>query len=171
MEARGRPTAATSVTATCCIKSVTLSWEAVSGAAYYRVYKDPEGVSGFSQIGGDQASTIYSGSRALHLTDWVKVRYRVTAYISAGNTDSNIVTGLDLLQAIGYFKASNGPLTHGNHGGQFGASVALSPGGDALAVGGLLEDSDSVGVNGDQLGVTEGFNASAVYVFTHAAVV
>jgi hypothetical protein len=35
-----------------------------------------------------------------------------------------------------------------------------------MAVGAIFEDSDSVGVDGDQLGVFDGFNAGAVYIFT-----
>jgi hypothetical protein len=159
------PPAAPTVAVSYGIKTVILSWGAVSGATHYRVYKDPDGASGFSQIGGDQASTSCSDTVALHLTDWINVRYKVAACNSAGETDSNVVTGLDLLKAIGYFKASNGPLIYGNFDGGFGASVALSADGATMAVGALFEDSDSDGVDGSQNGVGDGFNAGAVYIF------
>jgi hypothetical protein len=78
---------------------------------------------------------------------------------------------LNLLQAIGYFKASNGPLTYGNFGGQFGASVALSTDGSTMAVGALFEDSDSDGTDGRQNGVFDGFDAGAVYIFARTGTV
>jgi hypothetical protein len=160
------PPPAPSVTVAYGVKSVVLSWEAVNGATHYQVFRDPDGVSGFIQIGGNQASTSCSDTLALHLKDWVNVRYKVTACNSAGNTDSNVITGLDLLQAVGYFKSSNNAGIHGNCSGQFGATVALSADGATMAVGAIFEDSDSVGVDGDQLGVFDGFNAGAVYIFT-----
>ncbi len=59
-----------------------------------------------------------------------------------------------------YLKASN---TGG--GDQFGYSVAVS--GDTIVVGALFEDSNAVGVNGNQ--VDNGFpNAGAAYVFVRA---
>lgn len=156
--------AAPKVTASNGIKSVILSWGAVSGATHYRVYKDPDGVSGFGQIGVDQASTSYSDTIALHLTDWVNVRYKVGACNSEGETDSNIITGPNLLKAIGYFKASNGPDTYGNFGGQFGASVALSADGSTMAVGAFTEESIATGIGGDQTDVSGG-STGAVYLY------
>jgi len=56
-----------------------------------------------------------------------------------------------------YLKASNG-------GGNFGTSLGLSGDGSTLVAGAFLEDSGSVGVNGDQLSNSE-VDAGAVYLF------
>jgi len=59
-----------------------------------------------------------------------------------------------------YVKASNTEADD-----RFGRSVALSGDGNTLAVGAGLEDSATIGVNGDQAD-NSAFNAGAVYVFT-----
>ena len=62
-----------------------------------------------------------------------------------------------------YVKASN---TDGDDG--FGISVSLSGDGDTLAVGAMMEDSATTGINGNQADNTMA-NAGAVYVFTRTA--
>lgn len=159
------PPAAPLVSITYGAKSVTLSWGSDSNAAFFQVYKNPDGASGYSQIGGDQTATSYTDVLALHLADWVNLRYIVSACNTAGCTDSNLVTGLNLLQAIGYFKASNTDAT--NQGaGRFGASVALSGDGMTMAVGAIWEDSLSTGIDGDPSGLSAATEAGAVYVFS-----
>ena len=61
------PSAAPSVKAAYGVKSVILSWGAVNGVTHYLVFRDPYGVSGFSQVGGDKTSTRFSDTLALHL--------------------------------------------------------------------------------------------------------
>jgi hypothetical protein len=61
-----------------------------------------------------------------------------------------------------YVKASNP-----NVDDQFGASVALSADGNTLAVGANREDSNAVGVNGNQLD-NSASNSGAVYIFTRS---
>lgn len=39
------------------MKEIVPSWKAVNGAGYYRVLKDPDGVSGYSHVGGEIAAT------------------------------------------------------------------------------------------------------------------
>ncbi len=63
-----------------------------------------------------------------------------------------------------YVKASNT-----GHLDEFGISIALSDSGSTLAVGGVVEDSDATGINGDQF--NERANASgAAYVFVRNGV-
>lgn len=62
-----------------------------------------------------------------------------------------------------YLKASN----TGTSGDEFGAALALSADGNTLAVGAHNEDSNGVGVNGEQ-GNDVAEDSGAVYVFTRA---
>jgi hypothetical protein len=39
------------------LKQLQFSWPTVSGASYYRLFENPDGVSGFTQVGGDIAGT------------------------------------------------------------------------------------------------------------------
>jgi hypothetical protein len=66
-----------------------------------------------------------------------------------------------MLDAIGYFKASN---TWPND--SFGVAVAVSADGGTLAVGAVGEDSGATGINGDQYDDSRLYeSAGAVYVF------
>lgn len=111
------------------VKSVILSWGALKDATHCRVLKDPDGASGYGQSGLDQATTGYGDTPAVHLTESLDGRCEVSACNAAGNTDSNLVTSLDLLKAVGYFKTSNS-----GDGDEFGISLALSADGSTLAV-------------------------------------
>lgn len=62
-----------------------------------------------------------------------------------------------------YVKASNTGMTDG-----FGSDVGLSHDGDTMAVGAIAEDSDAIGVNGDQANDNLQ-NSGAVYLFTRSA--
>jgi hypothetical protein len=126
------------------LKTVTFNWSAVSGATYYQILKNPDGASGYSQIGGDLTATTYTEEVAVHLTDWAEARYMVAACNAAGCAYTADITGLDALQAIGYLKASD----PGEYD-QFGWSVALSSDGGTLAVAAFGEDS-AAGIDGDE---------------------
>jgi predicted amidohydrolase YtcJ len=70
-----------------------------------------------------------------------------------------------------YIKASNtgeaGTADSFGEGDQFGWSLALSGDGSTIAVGAITEDSNSVGINGDQRN-NSAQGAGAVYLFTRA---
>ncbi len=59
-----------------------------------------------------------------------------------------------------YVKASNT-----DSGDEFGTSLALSGDGDTLAVGATEEDSDGIGVDGNNSNFSSSFNAGAAYVY------
>ncbi|HLG20045.1 MAG TPA: FG-GAP repeat protein [Bdellovibrionota bacterium] len=95
--------------------------------------------------------------------DWANALYRVDACNADGCTPSNQVDTVGkLLEAIGYFKASNASSDD-----YFGYSVALSQDGTTLAVGAYQEDSDATGINNDETN-NLAFNSGAVYVFTRS---
>lgn len=144
------------------VKQLQFSWTAVSGATHYRLLENPDGASGFTQVGGDLATVGVMLDIAVHRHDWANARYLVEACNSAGCTASNEVTTLGgVLQAIGYFKASNTDARD-----RFGSAfaLALNRDGRTLAVGAPNEASAATGVNGDQSDNSTA-NSGAVYVF------
>jgi hypothetical protein len=153
---------ATSVSVGFNLKQLQFNWTATSGATAFRLLQDPDGASGFSQVGTDL--TIFAASTNLdigvHRLNWAAARYALDACNSVGCTRSNEVTiTAGMLAAIGYFKASN---TGSND--EFGVSVAVSGDGNTLAVGAAGEASNAVGIGGSDNDSQP--NAGAVYVFT-----
>ncbi|MET0657094.1 MAG: Calx-beta domain-containing protein [Steroidobacteraceae bacterium] len=154
--------AAPTVAVSAALKELTFTWASVPGATSYRLLQNADGASGFTQVGADYPGDAVTASVevSVHQQDWVNGLYRIEACSARGCTGSNSVGVLDaMLQAIGYFKASNTNLFLG-----FGFSVALSGDGATLAVGAILEASDATGINGDQNNNGAG-NSGAVYVF------
>jgi len=89
-------------------------------------------------IDGDQADNTAANAGAVYVFTRSAGAWTQQAYIKASNTGA---------------------------GDQFGFSVALTAGGDTLAVGALYEASAATGIDGDQADDTAA-NAGAVYVFT-----
>ncbi len=147
------------------LKQLQFSWTAASGATSYRLLQNPDGMSGFTQVGSDLPSSASSTTLdiAVHRHNWAAARYALDACNSAGCTRSNeVTTTAGMLQAIGYFQASN------TEAGDFFGTVALSSDGNTLAVGAPGEDSAATGINGNQ-GDNSAANAGAVYVFTRTS--
>ena len=142
------------------LKELRFSWVAVSGADFYRLFENPDGVAGFSQIGGDLTALTFNHTIAVHRR--ASASYRLDACNSAGCTASSVVTlGTNLTQAIGYVKASNPGA-----GDSFGRAIALSADGNTLAVTAIFEDSSTTGLNtsADE----NAADAGAVYVFVRS---
>jgi hypothetical protein len=142
-------------------KILTFSWSAVEGATYYKLMKNQGGTSGFIQVGGNITTTSTTEEISVHLQDWINTRYVVDACSADDNcqTSSNTYTATEMIKSIGLIRASNG-----EENDQFGWSVTLSGDGNTLAVGAPSEDSNAIGVDGDQNSNTS-LNSGAVYVF------
>jgi hypothetical protein len=153
------PPAAATVTVSYGVKQVVLNWSAVNGATYYKVLKNPDGHSGYSELATNLNSTSYPDVVAVHLIDWMNASYIVVSCNVGGCTNSSVVNSFDSKQAIGYLKASNT-----NSGDLFGYSVALNNDGTTLAIGAYGEASNATGVNGDENNNSDS-NAGAVYIF------
>jgi hypothetical protein len=112
-------------------KLLSFSWTDV-GADHYRLLKNPDGISGYTQVGEDLTETQMDETIAVHLTDWVNASYLVQACSAAQVCiDSEVIEiGPFMLESIGYLKASN---THEEN--RFGGTVVLSGDGNTLAVG------------------------------------
>ncbi len=144
-------------------KLLRFTWNDVSGATTYKLLEDPDGVSGFTQVGNDIAAGTQQYDHRVPLYARINARYILQSCNASGCTDSSTVNVSDTLaSAIGYFKASNTGA-----GDYFGNSVALSADGSTLAVGARRENSPSTGVNGAQNNDDGTADVSgAVYVFT-----
>ncbi|MFT3929430.1 MAG: histidine kinase [Spongiibacteraceae bacterium] len=144
------------------IKQLRFSWSAVDGATFYRVLEDANGSGTYTQVGGDLTALTYSHDIAVHTQNWSAARYLVQACNSNGCTSSNMLSASSgVLQAIGYFKASNASA-----GDTFGWTIALSDDGTTLAVGAPSEDSSATGINGSQSSDAT-TDSGAVYVFVN----
>lgn len=140
-------------------KELKFSWSSVAGATYYRISKDPDGSSGYAQVGSDVLGISATDLISVHAHNWINARYKVEACNSAGCTASaSISTAAEMINAIGYFKASDNTWSIG-----FGHAMAISSDGTTLAVG-ALDHSSSTGINNYQAN-NSAHGSGAVYVF------
>jgi hypothetical protein len=154
------PPPASTLTISFGLKQLLFDWTAASGATHYRLFENPDGVSGFTQVGADLTTTNTVLDIAVHRHDWGNARYLVEACNSFGCTASNEVTTLaGMLETIGYFKASNTEASD-----IFGSTLALSADGNTLAVGVQAEDSAATGIDGDQTD-NSAPDSGAVYLY------
>lgn len=159
-EAPAAPVVSVSVGA----KQLLLSWPPVSGASSYKVYANPEGITGLTQIGAEIITTSYAVDLPVHTFDWAGARYQVHACNSLGCTPSAEITAPGAAgQAIGYFKASAVDAFDA-----FGKAVAVSGDGNIVAVGAPLEDSSAGGINGVATN-NDATDAGAVFVYVRAS--
>ena len=143
-------------------KLFRFSWNDVDGATTYRLLEDPDGVSGFSQVGNDIDAGVQQYDHTVPLYARLNARYILQSCNAGGCTDSNTVSVSGTLgEAIGYFKAGNTGVSD-----QFGFAVALSDDGGTLAVGAPYEDSSNPGIDAAPNDNGAADDSGAVYVFT-----
>ncbi len=146
------------------VKTFRFTWNDVDGATFYRLLEDPDGSSGFSQVGADIATGIEQFDLEVPLHRRLNARYILQSCNAGGCTDSSTIT-VDVSQladAIGYVKASNTGADD-----YFGYAVALSSDGSTLAVGARGERSDATGIDGADN--DNAISSGAVYVFVRAS--
>lgn len=143
-------------------KQIHLSWSAIPTTTAYKLYLNPDGASGFTQVGADltAATTSTDVDIAVHHFDWPSAMFRLEACNAIGCTGSASIGAFSgMLQAIGYFKED--AVDSNDH---LGASVAVSADGNTIAVGAPGEDSNAGGVGGNPAN-NAAANSGAVYVF------
>lgn len=113
------------------IKTFRFSWRDLPGATHYKILENPDGISGFSQVGSDippgtetydHVVTLFRRTNALYIIQ--------NCDTSTCNDWEMFDVANDWTMAIGYFKASN-PV----QSDLFGASVSASADGNTFAVG------------------------------------
>jgi hypothetical protein len=148
-------------------KLLRFSWNDV-GADHYRLLKNPDGVSGFTQVGGDITATSVDEQISVHQTDWVRASYMVQACSAAEDCASSVQLTVNslMLDTIGYIKPS-----YIGEQNEFATSIALSGDATTLAVGVPRDNSTAVGINGDPVvvGTDMASQSGAVYLFVREA--
>ncbi|MEJ2405275.1 MAG: FG-GAP repeat protein [Candidatus Thiodiazotropha sp.] len=155
------------------IKRLRFTWNDV-GADYYRLMANPDGSSGFTQVGENTSATYLDEVVAVHLTDWANASYFVQACQNDGSCeDSATVFVSDLeLATIGQVVASI-PFDPGNlpqppvERNRFGASVGLSGDGRTLAVGDPNDNLAAAGINAPPGDGSEADATGAVSVYVN----
>lgn len=161
------PTAPTGLKLTYAAKAFHFSWNAAAGAEWYELIEDPDGPGGqpATQVGARILDTDTAHAPTALLHERLNALYTVRACNAGGCSAPTAALQPDVVQAIGYFKASN--TGSGDYGDYFGYRLALSADGSTLAAGAPAEDSNAVGVDGNQADSSSG-GSGAVYVFTRA---
>ena len=140
-------------------KTYRISWQPSEGAEFYRVLENPDGLSGFSQIGDDIAPSVQAFNHRVALYKRFNASYVVqTCNASICVDSSELIVSGTLESAVGYFKANNPGGSNA-----FGGQVSISADGNTLAVGATGESSSATTINGVQNSVAG--RAGAVYIF------
>jgi hypothetical protein len=143
-------------------KSLELSWNAVPTALTYKVLLNPDGVSGFSQVGADVGAPVTGASVdvSVHTFKWAAAQLRVEACNDSSCSSSQAVSAsAAMLDAIGYFKAASVDATD-----EAGTSVAVSGNGATVVVGIPREDSNANGIGGNPA-INTSPDSGAAYIF------
>ncbi len=145
------------------VKTFRFSWVDVGDATYYQLLENPDGASGFTQVGSDIPQGTQTFDHIVPLYARINAQYILQSCNATGCTSSGTVSvSGNLVASIGYAKASNTGASD-----WFGITVSLAADGNTLAVGAISEDSNATGIDGD--GANNGASgAGAVYVFTRS---
>ena len=137
-----------------------LTWDQPPRVTHYKVLENPDGLSGFTQVGEDIPGGTAEARIVVPLVLRSNAQYMVRACNAAGCVDSpsTSVQG-NLAGAIGYLKASNA-----EDGDYFGYAVSVSADGNTLAAGAYYEDSSDTGVGGSGAD-NDTIRSGAAYVF------
>lgn len=145
-------------------KTFRFTWTDVADTTHSRIMENPDGISGFTQVGDDIPPGIETYDHTVALYDRIDSQYLLQGCNSNGCTDLDYVSVSGALTtAIGYIKASNT-----NRLDRFGYAVSVSEDGSTLAVGAPYEASDLLGVGASLVEQRDNSanRAGAVYVFT-----
>ncbi len=133
------------------IANFRFTWDAVSNVSHYQLFVNPDGSSGFTEIGDKIDSSLTSFDLSVPLYDQANAQYILAACNAAGCSDSATMfpPGASALNAaVGYIKGDT-PFREA----RFGYSVSLSDDGSCMAVAAHEQN---------RFGAT---NAGGVYVF------
>ncbi len=140
------------------IKTFRFEWQADPLVTGYRLFETLDGGVETELAVIEAGETGYS--YYTFLPERVNAQYRLEACNDFACAVSDPVSlGNTINQAIGYVKASNGDEVD-----EFGGRIALSDDGSTMAVSSDMEDSSSVGINGEEDN-NDAPNSGAVYVF------
>ena len=154
-------------------KTFRFSWAPAANTTHYKLLENPDGASGFAQVGEDIPAAEGAGEDPVQVDHVVplfartQARYVVQSCAASGCQDSaplSVATRLEgMVSSVGYFKASQ-PDSYD----LFGFTMSLSGDGKTLAVGAIQESSAATGIDGDAADDTAE-DSGAVYVFVRQA--
>lgn len=154
-------------------KTFRFSWAPAANTTHYKLLENPDGASGFEQVGDDIPAAEDATEDAVQVDHVVplyartQARYVVQSCAAGGCQDSaplSVASRLEgMVSSIGYFKASQ-PGSYD----LFGLTMSLSGDGNTLAVGAIQEESAATGIDGDAAD-DSATDAGAVYVFARQA--
>ena len=143
-------------------KTFRFTWSDVSDATYYQLMENPDGNSGFTQVGSNIAQGNGVTNHIVPLHARVSAQYILKSCNRFGCTNaSTLSVSGTMINSIAYLKASNTGLDDRF----FGDVLDLSSDGNTLVVGAPREDSSLTGVNSTATDTTIN-DSGAVYVFT-----
>jgi FG-GAP repeat protein len=124
------------------IKTIRFDWSAVRGATQYKLFVNPDGISGFNLLQDMQSETHTTVKLPLHLTDWINTSYIMQAYDDVGIVATSSVIDITSIMkpSIGYFKAGKVAVND-----LFGYVVILSADGDTMVVSARGDGNKSAG--------------------------
>lgn len=145
------------------VKTFRFSWTDVSDATHYKLLENPDGVSGFTQVGPNVPLGTQSIDHRVPLYARINAQYILQTCTEASCVDSNILAVSGTLDgSIGYIKASNTDKED-----NFGGDISLSEDGTTLAVAASGESSNARDIKGNQSD-NSAWHAGAAYVFTQS---
>ena len=142
-------------------KTFRFTWSDVTDATYYQLMENPDGASGFTQVGSNIVQGNGVANHIVPLHSRVSAQYILKSCNSFGCTSSSTLSvSSTMTNSISYLKSSNTQIND-----QFGNVLDLSADGNTLVVGAPREDSSLTGVNSTATDTTIN-DSGAVYVFT-----
>jgi hypothetical protein len=142
-------------------KTFRFTWSDVADATYYQLMENPDGASGFTQVGSNIVQGNGVANHIVPLHARVSAQYILKSCNSFGCTSSSTLSvSSTMTNSIAYLKASNTGLND-----WFGDVLDVSSDGNTLAVGAPREDSSLTGVNSTATDTIIN-DSGAVYVFT-----
>ena len=142
-------------------KTFRFTWSDVTDATYYQLMENPDGASGFTQVGSNIVQGNGVANHIVPLHARVSAQYILKSCNSFGCTSSSTLSvSSTMTNSIAYLKASNTGLND-----WFGDVLDVSSDGNTLAVGAPREDSSLTGVNSTATDTIIN-DSGAVYVFT-----
>ncbi len=134
------------------IANFRFTWDSVSNVTHYQLFVNPDGSSGFTEIGGKIDGSLTSFDLSVPLYDQADASYMLSACNAVGCSDSSTAfppAAAALVDGIGYIKG-----LEADNLSQLGKHVSLSDDGNRMAVGAP-----------NYTPVTEEANAGGVFVF------
>lgn len=149
-------------------KGLSFTWGDTTDGNFYRLLENPDGLSGFTQVGSDILPGLEKYIHIIPLHKRNRAKYILQSCVSPSEcVDSQEMAVVDDLENANnlflssvYFKASTISRNQ-----EFGKDVAITEDGNTIAISAVGERSSATGINGDD-SLQNAPASGAVYVFS-----